>query len=379
MPELRGLTPEAVAESLAGKQLVLADIGYQLAADQPDQTVLSQDPPAGSAITDGGSVSVVLAVTAPPPDRPDLVPVPKVTSLTAAQADQALTDAGLVLQLDGSTDDARPNRVTRQTPNAGRLIAIGSPVIAALEPIDEVLVPDLLGTVHDTVDARLSDAFLTLGQQDWRLSTQPDGTVINQDPPPGTPVAFGNTVDVVFSASALIPDLTGLTPDEANPVLISQSLRLGGIQEIFSLRWPGTIVDQRPEANSPARIDSIVEVEVVGLTGPLTAGGTLLLALAGVIWFRARQGGGYATAGPAATPTPPPVYGIAKSAAARPAFDKTTRAARPMAARSEADYVVHVDPGTQVTQTGAPALVKSAISLRGRTDPGEQTLVIEPS
>ena len=382
IPDLRGLDPEQVAKELADKRLVLGAIEFQLSVDQPDQTVLTQSPPAGSAITDDRPISVVLAVTTPPPDRPDLVPVPNVTSLTAAQADQAAKEVGLVLQLEGSADDTRPNRVTTQAPIAGRLIAIGSPLIAQLEPIDEVLVPDLLGVVQEAVDTKLADAFLAVGQQDWRLSTQPDGTVINQDPAPGTPVAFGKTVNLVFSASALIPDLAGLTPERASPILNSQSLQLGGIKETFSIGWPGTIVRQTPEANSPARIDSTVRVEVVGLAGPLTVGGSVLLALAGFIWVRARQGGGPAMAGAGNTPTPPPVYGISRSAPARPAFDKTARAARPAAAaaaRSQPDYVVKVDAGTQVTQTDAPSLIKSSIRVRGRTDPGEQTLAIEPS
>jgi len=379
VPDLRGLTPEAVASKLAEKKLVLADIDYQLSADQLDHTVLSQDPAPGSVIVNGSTISVVLAVTAPPTDRPDLVPVPKVTSMTAGQADQALRESGLALQLEGSESSDRPSRVTAQIPDAGRLMKIGSPVIAQLEAIDEVLVPDLSGVELEAVDARLTDAFLAVGRQEWRLSTQPDGTVINQNPPPGTPVAFGNAVDLVFSASSLVPDLTGLTPEEAKPVLISQSLRLESTREIFSLRWPGTIVDQKPNADSPARLNSAVQVEVVGLTGPLTAGGTLILALASLVWFRARQAGGDGMAGAAATPAPPPVYGISRSAAPRPAFDKTARSARPKppAARPEADYVVHADPGTQVIQTDENKLVRSSIRVRGRTDAGEQTLAID--
>ncbi len=376
IPDLRGMSPDAVASTLTEKQLVLANVDYQLSAELPDQTVLSQEPAPGSPFANGGTVSVVLAVTAPPPDRPDLVPVPNVTSLTAAQADQALKDLGLALRLDGATGGDQPNRVTAQAPVAGRLVAIGSPVAARLESIDEVLVPDLLGVVHDTVDTTLANAFLAVGRQEWRLSTQPDGTVISQDPAPGTPIAFGNPVNLVFSASALIPDLTGLTPEEANPILISQSLRLGGIRETFSLHWPGTIVAQTPPAESPARLDTIVRVDIVGLAGPLTAGGTLLVALAGLAWFRAR-GGGFAPAGAGNTPTPPPVYGISRGATVRPGFDKTARSARPAPPpRPEPDYVVHVDPGTQVTQTDASSLVKSSIRLRGRADPGEQTLAI---
>ncbi|MEM9626412.1 MAG: PASTA domain-containing protein [Pseudomonadota bacterium] len=381
IPDLRGLDPEQVAQKLAEKELVLGAINFQLSADQPDQTVLTQDPPAGSAITDERPISIVLAVTTPPPNRPDLVPAPNVTRLTAAQADEAAREAGLVLQLEGSEDGTRPNRVTNQAPIAGRLIPVGSSLIAQLEPIDEVLVPDLLGVVQEAVDTKLADAFLAVGQQDWRLSTLPDGTVINQDPAPGTSVAFGKTVNLVFSASALIPDLGGLTPERAGPILDSQSLQLGGIKETFSIGWPGTIVRQIPEANSPARIDSTVRVEVVGLAGPLSVGGSVLLALAGFIWFRTRQGGGAAMAGSGNTPAPPPVYGISRSAPARPAFDKTARSARPAAAaaRPQPDYVVKVDAGTQVTQTDAPSLVKSSIRVRGRTDPGEQTLATEPS
>ncbi len=381
VPDLRGLTADAVAASLAERQLTLANVDFQLSFEQADQTVLSQDPPPGSAIAGGDVVSVVLAVSEPPSDRPDLVPVPEVTSLTVDQAARRLRDLGLDLQLEGQVEEGRPNRVTQQAPVAGRFLKVGSPVLARLEPIDQVMVPDLLGIEEASLDGRLADAFLELGRQDWRLSTQPDGTVINQDPPPGTTVAFGNAVDVVFSASALIPDLTGLTPERAGPILASQSLQLGGTREIFSLGWPGTIVDQRPEPNSPARLDTVVQVNVVGMTGPLTAAGTLLLAVAGFVWYRARQNGGFGQAAPAgSTPKPPPVYGIAKSAAAGPALARTKRAARPAAAAPSAqkvDYVVHADPGTQVTQTDASTLVKSSIRVRGRTDPGEQSLAIE--
>jgi hypothetical protein len=150
---------------------------------------------------------------------------------------------------------------------------------------------------------------------------------------------------------------------------------------VFSFRWPGTIVAQVPPPDSPAGADSVVRVEVVGLVGPLTAGGSLLLALAGAVWFKTRQSGaGYG--GPAqASIQPPPVYGIAKSGAARPAFSRTARSARPTPAAAAAAgpaYLVEVDPGNQVIQTDAPNLVKPSVRLRGRADPGEQELAINP-
>ena len=60
VPDLRGLPPEAVAAKLADKQLVLSTVDFQLAPDQVDQTVLSQDPPPGSAVDEiAGSLELL--------------------------------------------------------------------------------------------------------------------------------------------------------------------------------------------------------------------------------------------------------------------------------------------------------------------------------
>ncbi len=380
VPDLIGLSQDAVTARLAEQKLPLSDVGYQLAPGTPNQTVILQTPAPGTKVSGELTVNIVLAVDGPPPERPDLVAVPTLSNLTVAQADQNLKLAGLVLQLDGSPGDDRPHRVTAQSPKPGRFIKTGTPVTALVEAIDKVIVPDLFGLDPDLVDTVLTDSFLAIGERSWALSTKQQGTVVGQEPPAGTEVAFGVPIDTVLSASALIPDLTGMTPEEAARILGGQSLQLGGIGEVFSFRWPGTIVAQEPAADSPTGGDTQVQVEVVGLVGPLTAGGSLLLALAGVVWFKTRQSGQGGGMAPAATP--PPVYGIAKSAVPkkRPAFNRTAKAARPEAPRAaEPDYVVNVDAGTQVIQTDAANLVKPSIRLRGRADQGEQQLAIESS
>lgn len=378
VPDLLGLKEDTATARLAEQQLALNEISYQLAPDTPGQTVIRQDPQPGTTVSNGRTVNIVLAVTAPPPDRPDLVAVPTLRDLTVAQADQNLKLAGLALQLDGTPAGNRPHRVTAQAPEPGRFVKTGTAVTALVEPIDKVIVPDLSGLDQALVDTRLADTFLERGERTWRLSTREQGTVVGQNPPAGTEVAFGNPIDIVLSASSLIPNLTGLTPDEAAPILGGQSLQLGGIEEVFSFRWPGTIVAQTPPPDSPAGSDSVVTVEVVGLVGPLTAGGSLLLALAGAVWFKTRQSG-YGSPSHQSV-QPPPVYGIAKSAASRPAFSRTARAARPdPPSASGPTFVVDVDRGNQVIQTDAPNLVKPSIRLRGRADPGEQELAITPS
>lgn len=379
VPDLLGLKTDVATTRLAEQKLALSEIGYQLGPETLEQTVIRQDPQPGATIENGGTVNIVLAVTGPPPNRPDLVAVPTLSNLTVTQADQDLKRAGLLLQLDGTAAADRPHRITTQTPEPGRFIKIGAQVTAFVEPIDKVLVPDLLGLDETSIDGALTETFLVGGDRSWTLSTKPEGTVVDQQPSAGTEVAFGIPVDVVLSASSLIPDLTGLTPEEATPILGGQSIQLGGIEEVFSLSWPGTIVAQAPEPDTPAGTDSVVRVQVVGLMGPLTAGGLFLLALASIVWFKTTQAGGAAASHPSVQP--PPVYGIAKSAAPRPAFNRTAKAARPEAqpATGQPNYVVEVDTGNQVIQTDAPNLVKPSIRLRGRVDPGEQKLAIESS
>lgn len=377
VPDLVGLKEDAVAARLSEQQLTLTDVGYILAPNLPDQTVILQEPSPGTLVTSGDEIKIVLAVSQPPANRPDLVSVPTLLNLTVAQADQNTKAAGLLLQLDGNPTDDQPHRVTTQSPEPGYFVKAGSVITALASPIDKVVVPNLTGISESIIDTMLTNTFLSEGERSWSLSGKPEGTVVGQDPAAGTEVDLGVAIDIVLSASSLIPDLRGLTPEEATPVLGGQSLQLGGIKEVFSLRWPGTIVSQLPLPDSPAGANSIVKVEVVGLVGPLSAGGTLLLALAGVVWFRTRQSAQYR---PAQTAPPPPVYGIAKSAAARPAFNRTARAARPEAApppSSKPVYIIDVDTGNQVIQTDAPNLVKTSIRLRGRADPGEQRLAIE--
>ena len=360
---------------LAEQQMTLGEIGYQLAPETLEQTIIRQDPLPGALIANGTTVKIVMAVTGPPPDRSDLVAIPRLSDLTVSQADENLKLAGLLLKLDGTTTTDRPHRITTQAPEPGRFVTIGTQVTAFVEPIDKVIVPDLVGIDETSVDTALTETFLIGGERAWALSTKPEGTVIDQAPSAGTEVAFGVPVDVTLSASSLIPDLSDVTPEEATRILADQSLQLGEVEEVFSLGLPGTIVAQIPEADTPAGTDSVVKVQVVGLMGPLTAGGLFLIALASIVWFKTRQAGQAGASLPSAQP--PPVYGIAKSAAQRPAFNRTAKAARPAAepaAPAEPHYVVELDPGNQVIQTDAPNLVKPSIRLRGRADPGSRNL-----
>jgi hypothetical protein len=109
---------------------------------------------------------------------------------------------------------------------------------------------------------------------------------------------------------------------------------------------------------------------VVGLTGPRALGGGLLLARTGFVWYRARLcgGGGHAA--------PPRVYGIRRRAPPVTARRPPAPAAAPRE-QGRPDIIVQVDPGTQVIQTDAAELIRASVRLRGKIDPGEQSLAID--
>ncbi len=89
--DLTGLTLADATAVLAANQLVLAQLPDEFSADIPLGGIVRQDPPAGTALERGATVSVVVS------KGPDLVPVPPLAGLTPADATSALEAAGLAV------------------------------------------------------------------------------------------------------------------------------------------------------------------------------------------------------------------------------------------------------------------------------------------
>ncbi len=128
IPTLVGLSRAEALNALSGANLILGSLD-QKASDLPADTVLSSDPPEGTLVDEGSSVSLVVSS--------GKVKVPEVVNSTEAQARATLGNAGfnvvVINQEDGSVD---PGTVLAQSPQAGTLLAAGKTVTitVATEP-----------------------------------------------------------------------------------------------------------------------------------------------------------------------------------------------------------------------------------------------------
>ena len=111
-----------------------------VASDQPDGTVVAQDPPAGSRLIQTGSVTISVARGAAP--EPELVTVPNVIGRGQGAASATLTNLGFTVVISyerrcDPNDDAcdyRPGIVWDQSPGGGAEVQPGSTVNLTVDP-----------------------------------------------------------------------------------------------------------------------------------------------------------------------------------------------------------------------------------------------------
>jgi serine/threonine-protein kinase len=92
----------------------------------------------------------------------------------------------------------------------------------------------------------------------------PAGRVADQDPEAGTRIAEGDTVTLRVSTGppkTLVPDVVGMTFDEATTALADADLRWRK-REVFSRRPAGQVVKQDPAANEEVVVETVVVLNV---------------------------------------------------------------------------------------------------------------------
>ncbi|MGF1663400.1 MAG: Stk1 family PASTA domain-containing Ser/Thr kinase [Kineosporiaceae bacterium] len=203
MPDVRGQTyDEAVAALQAAGFTGDIEQEPQETLDADPETVLDQQPAAGSSIPVDTTVVLTVAV------QPGQVAVPDVRGLSQADARQQLTDAGLqpgdVRQANDS--EIEQDSVVGTDPEAGSQVAPGTTVTLIVSS-GAVEVPAVEGQQVNDAIAAIQDAGLRV-EQIGQPSGEPAGTVIDQNPPPGDLVPAGSTVQIIVAQ----PQATTVTP-----------------------------------------------------------------------------------------------------------------------------------------------------------------------
>lgn len=135
-----------------------------IVSDSPGGTILESTPKTGDIVNIGGTVTAVVSKTK------ELVKIPDFTNLTLPEAETALTGAGLIKGnvVEAYDDFIIKGVVVSATPKAGTDLEKGSAVDLVISKgkdpsIKDLIVPDLTGLTSDQANAQLTAAGLLLG------------------------------------------------------------------------------------------------------------------------------------------------------------------------------------------------------------------------
>ena len=216
----------------------------------------------------GGSVWALTRGAA----EPESVAVPNVVGLTQAEAKAQIEQAGFTWELNPdkvTSDTVAEGSVASTDPTAGTQAEKGATVRVTISSgPDSVTLPDnLVGMSPD--DAR--KAIEALGLK-WELDaskvasdTVPEGKIAQTNPSPGSKVKAGQTIRAYLSSGSDqvdVPDLSGMTQDQARSTLKGVGLELGNVTSVDSEKEKDRIVEQDPATGTKVKKGTTVGVSI---------------------------------------------------------------------------------------------------------------------
>jgi beta-lactam-binding protein with PASTA domain len=219
------LVPSVLGSTGSAAESILNNAGFALGAVSfvndpilPGETVVEQSPEVGTPIAPGSAVDLVIAL------GPPLIPVMEVVGMPVADAEAALMTSGLGTQiLEVFSNFAPAGEVIDQVPSGGDGVSAGYVVELRVSkgPETPVAVPDIVGLSEElAIEAALSAGVEIREVSVQESPTEPEGTILSQEPPAGT---GGGFIDVVVSSGFPDSDSDGIAdaldncPNDSNP------------------------------------------------------------------------------------------------------------------------------------------------------------------
>ncbi len=265
----RGEQAHAVPAGVAGAAVVAAAVGHT----GPDASLGSSA--VGGAVATGAEEFDAATLVTP-------LPGPSGTAGTMATSDDAVQVSGGAVEIEEdevvhstevahrtASDDAPPPRRGRRGIWLGLIAVLSLAGVLALVWSQRVPVPDVVGMTPAEATFELAKSNLKLDAEQTDYSEDyPKGEIISTDPGPGGSVWSwsGGTVVAVVSMGPErydVPNLKGLTAEEASVALGAVKLVLGEQVEVFDDKVKeGRIVSSDPKAGESVKPETVVTVEV---------------------------------------------------------------------------------------------------------------------
>jgi eukaryotic-like serine/threonine-protein kinase len=235
--------------------------------------VVSQGRPAGSVVTRGTRVAIVVST------GPGSVSVPDVRDLASAAAERKLTQAGLRPTPQSRSSATVPaGTVIATEPSQGVEVLAGSPVtvIVSSGPA-RVSVPEVTGQSEAEARATLRAAGLHAGAVTKREEPgqAAAGTVLSQSPAAGGSVPSGEAVSLVVATApqkVAVPRVVGKKQERAEGELVGAGFVAKSVTRTVSNEAEvGLVLQQNPAGGGKAKSGATVTLTVgVAPTTPTT-------------------------------------------------------------------------------------------------------------
>jgi serine/threonine-protein kinase len=247
VPNVVGIRQQLAVQKLEDAELV-PKVQRRADDEVPSGVVMDQNPSAGTRISKGETVTIVVSTGVPK------VEVPKVSGLQVEDAIQTLNGAGLKAAVTEVFGPQAPGIVISQDPKPGEEADKGSTVaLRVSKGVEQIEVPNVIGQDQASAEAILTDAGLVPNAIVVE-SDEPQGIVVGQSPNGGV-VPKGTEVEIDISAGpppvATVPGVTGLDEDTAAQTLRDAGLDVDVVdQPVLDDTQDGIVLDQDPPEGS---------------------------------------------------------------------------------------------------------------------------------
>lgn len=200
------------------------------------------------------------------------VTVPSVVGMTEEEAIAEIEKQKLEAKVvDRVFDKAPAGQVISQDPEGGQKVKVNRPPIELVvsKGPKATTVPNVIGLSEEKGLEALKNKGLE-ARIILENSTEPEGTIIDQNPKEGFTLSEGESVDLTISVgpeTITMPNLIGKTLDAAKALLNENDIAVGSVSEKHDQAPANTVIDQNPKAG--ASVSPGASVTLVVSSGPV--------------------------------------------------------------------------------------------------------------
>jgi beta-lactam-binding protein with PASTA domain len=206
------------------------------------------------------------------------VQVPDLNGLDLRETERVLDAANLKYEVADSTyvNGLQPLTVFSQYPKAADYVKKGRKIFLTIitNNVPRISLPDVIGRSVSSASSLLSGTGLIIEQTEFIPAIEKN-TVLRlkfegREISPGSSIPKGSKITLVAgdgfgNTEVIVPDLTGMSYEEADIIVAGSSLNMGSIMYDNSSGMPeGMVVRQRPEAGSTLRLGETVNIWISG-------------------------------------------------------------------------------------------------------------------